>query len=369
MRRGRYIMLMNGLMNGIVYDWAALLAERMYEFLTLQHRTFYMPHYAIGLFLDAMREAVPEEELEKQAVDTTSASGEPDSGRDSSSTEDSEAEDEDDSSWATEEPIRVLFAPPLLLMGTPVPSSGVGGPCIPAFGQSHTPVTLGPLQHEHQGASPGPTTAALTEDMAKSRTEESPHRVVVVEEQGLTEVVGTEPQTRAEVVDLDDSSGEAHGLTVGNAAGEVTSARQAPGDGIPSVAEEAPSQQDAVVSAPPETSQPSAQMGEDIETYLADMADMVTRGRWVVAAAQTQALQQESAVREAARVALEKEMASQQASWAAERAQLLAKLEETRAETAEVEIRLAAEQSVRSHVQQELDVVSTERSLLQTRLV
>lgn len=63
------IMLMNGLMNGIVYDWAALLAERMYEFLTLQHRTFYMPHYAIGLFLEAMREVVPEDELEVRPQD------------------------------------------------------------------------------------------------------------------------------------------------------------------------------------------------------------------------------------------------------------------------------------------------------------
>lgn len=41
---------------------------------------------------------------------------------------------------------------------------------------------------------------------------------------------------------------------------------------------------------------------------------------------------------------------------------------ETWAEKAEVEIRLAAEQSVRSHMQQELDVISTERSLLHTRL-
>lgn len=85
----------------------------------------------------------------KRAVDTASTSGEPDSGRESSSTEDSEEEDEeDDSSQATKEPVRVRFAPPLLPMGTTVPASGVGGTCISAFGQSHTPVTLGPLQHE-----------------------------------------------------------------------------------------------------------------------------------------------------------------------------------------------------------------------------
>lgn len=146
--------------------------------------------------------------------------------------------------------------------------------------------------------------------MAKSGTKESLHRVVAAEEEGLREVVDTEPQvrldvvgsdavvtvsaslleepttanhppvvemctdpsvvamqswltqrfqmtlaqpegvvvfspcqeTRAEVVDLDDSSGEAHGLVVGNEAGEVASAGQAPGDGTPSVAKEVPSQ-------------------------------------------------------------------------------------------------------------------------------
>ena len=40
------------IMNGRVYNWATVLVEQMYEFMTLQHRTFYMPHYAIGLFLD-----------------------------------------------------------------------------------------------------------------------------------------------------------------------------------------------------------------------------------------------------------------------------------------------------------------------------
>ena len=47
------IVLMNGIMNGIVYDWATVLADRMEEFMTLQHRTFYMPYHAIGLFLEA----------------------------------------------------------------------------------------------------------------------------------------------------------------------------------------------------------------------------------------------------------------------------------------------------------------------------
>ena len=40
-------------MNGTVYDWATVLADRMEEFMTLQHQTFFMPYYAIGLFLEA----------------------------------------------------------------------------------------------------------------------------------------------------------------------------------------------------------------------------------------------------------------------------------------------------------------------------
>ena len=56
--------MMNGIMNGKVYDWAFVLAERMHEFMTLQHKTFYMPHYAIGLFLDAIARMILEDRLE-----------------------------------------------------------------------------------------------------------------------------------------------------------------------------------------------------------------------------------------------------------------------------------------------------------------
>lgn len=58
------VSLMNDIMNDKVYDWAAILAEWMHEFMTLQHRTFYMPHYAIGLFLDATAQAIPVDRLE-----------------------------------------------------------------------------------------------------------------------------------------------------------------------------------------------------------------------------------------------------------------------------------------------------------------
>ena len=56
--------MMNGLMNGRVYHWASLLAARMDEFMTLQHKTFYMPHYAIEFFLEATARVIPKEKLE-----------------------------------------------------------------------------------------------------------------------------------------------------------------------------------------------------------------------------------------------------------------------------------------------------------------
>ena len=59
-----HMAMMNRILNGRVYDWAALLAERMSEFITLQHKTFYMPHYAIGLFLDAIVQMIPMDALE-----------------------------------------------------------------------------------------------------------------------------------------------------------------------------------------------------------------------------------------------------------------------------------------------------------------
>ena len=40
-------------MNGTVYDWATVLADKIEEFMTLQHQTFFMPHHAFGLFLEA----------------------------------------------------------------------------------------------------------------------------------------------------------------------------------------------------------------------------------------------------------------------------------------------------------------------------
>lgn len=58
------IVFMNGIMQGIVYDWASVLADRMEEFMTLQQRTFFMPHYAIGLFLEAAINQIPMDDFE-----------------------------------------------------------------------------------------------------------------------------------------------------------------------------------------------------------------------------------------------------------------------------------------------------------------
>ncbi len=58
------IVFMNGIMNGTVYDWATVLADRMEEFMTLQHRTFFMPHHAIDLFMEATVNQIPMDDFE-----------------------------------------------------------------------------------------------------------------------------------------------------------------------------------------------------------------------------------------------------------------------------------------------------------------
>lgn len=58
------VVMMNGIPNGRVYNWDALLTKRINEFMTIQHKTFYMPHYAIGLFLEAIMQIIPLDMLE-----------------------------------------------------------------------------------------------------------------------------------------------------------------------------------------------------------------------------------------------------------------------------------------------------------------
>ena len=58
------IVFMNGIMNGTVYNWATILADRMEEFMTLQHWTFYMPYHVIGLFLEAALHQIPVDDFE-----------------------------------------------------------------------------------------------------------------------------------------------------------------------------------------------------------------------------------------------------------------------------------------------------------------
>ncbi len=51
------------------------MAAHMDEFMALKHKTFYMPHYAIGLFLEATARVIPRDKLEIQPSPTVS--GEP----------------------------------------------------------------------------------------------------------------------------------------------------------------------------------------------------------------------------------------------------------------------------------------------------
>ena len=147
---------MNDIMNGKVYDWAFVLAECMHEFMTLQHKTFYMPHYAIGLFLDATTWMIPEDRLEARPrplapgeppimqwkhLDTTSGQkgtagqkrprldtgGDIDNGRQETSSEENctgEEEGEDD-----DEEIGIITATPLLF---PRPTLSATSRLVPA---------------------------------------------------------------------------------------------------------------------------------------------------------------------------------------------------------------------------------------------
>lgn len=129
-------MLLNGIHNGIVYDWASVLADRMEEFMTLQHRTFYMPYHAIGFFLDAVRlRGSPDKHLAPQGhvhlgqppifywmhLDTTAPSGDIHSGTkrkrrvvvsasatESESTSSDPSEEAEDSDMATETSFRMV---------------------------------------------------------------------------------------------------------------------------------------------------------------------------------------------------------------------------------------------------------------------
>ena len=160
------VSMMNAIMNGKVYDWASLLATRMEEFMTLQHKTFYMPHYAIRLFLEATARTIPHEQLEikpssavpgeppvmqwrhldspigqkgmgqKRAQQEMEESGNTDSGRQDTSCEedDSEGMEVEQDEEEDDEEGRVISAVPLRfpqhLMAAPVTTTSV--PACPA---------------------------------------------------------------------------------------------------------------------------------------------------------------------------------------------------------------------------------------------
>lgn len=55
------LQLMYGLNNGKVYNWGRVLSNRVKEFMLLKHKTLYIPHHVIALFLEALRTQVAPE--------------------------------------------------------------------------------------------------------------------------------------------------------------------------------------------------------------------------------------------------------------------------------------------------------------------
>lgn len=53
--------VVDGLAKGQLYNWAQLLSGQLWEFLELRHKAFYMPHYSVSLFLEAVRLQVSSE--------------------------------------------------------------------------------------------------------------------------------------------------------------------------------------------------------------------------------------------------------------------------------------------------------------------
>lgn len=50
--------LMHGLSNGKIYNWGRVLSSRVKEAMLLKHKTLYVPHHLIALFLEALRTQV-----------------------------------------------------------------------------------------------------------------------------------------------------------------------------------------------------------------------------------------------------------------------------------------------------------------------
>lgn len=244
-----HLIFMNGIRNGTVYDWASVMAERLYEFMTLQHRTFYMPHIAIGLFLNAAREQILAEKLRPQPVDI--ATGEPlifhwrhldaggvqtgskrkrqvlsesegenvDSGQEESS-EDLEEEEGSESvavgdsdTLDTEVPSESAFAPtppsesapPLVLFTPPVPSATVAAGTsvpfgttleavpMPRFGELRPPVVLHPAGQASEPPTAQPTDPGQTSKDGVGGLEQEQTQP---REQVTLDVVGTEAIVR-----------------------------------------------------------------------------------------------------------------------------------------------------------------------------
>ena len=144
----------------------------MHEFMTLQHKTFYMPHYAIGLFLDATIRMIPEDRLEAKPgplapgeppimqwkhLDSATGQkgsigrkrprmdtgGDTDSGRQETSFEENSVGDEED-----DEEVQIVIATPLLFPRTSLSATpclvpvGLHMAHILGFGQTRRPILM-----------------------------------------------------------------------------------------------------------------------------------------------------------------------------------------------------------------------------------
>jgi hypothetical protein len=353
------VSLMNGIMNGRVYDWATLLAERMHEFMTLQHRTFYMPHYAIGLFLDATVRVIPIDKLEVKP--TPLAPGEPpimqwkhldiaqrstvaqkrprmdtagdtDSGRETSSEADSSGDEYEDD----DEEVEVISATPLLfprpVLSTTAHLSPVGTTHMLGFGQFRQPVTLTPVTvavpppvvAQHAIVSPATTTSQAVQVSqpftvqpvavpapASAIGTDTQLSAVPEEDWGVMElpVQEEEPAQTSSGVQLEVIGSDAM-VTVDAALLATPDSEEPDGaymrtylsrrfnlptDPVPSVPILSPVREEVIPETVPEettpaetvvqpVAEPNTSAGQRVEAYLAEMAEMVTRGREVLVA-------------------------------------------------------------------------------------
>lgn len=201
------VVFMNGIMQGMVYDWASVLADRMEDFMTFQHHTLFMPHHAIGLFLEAAASQIPLDDFEappmgklaaeeppifnwrhldtggtidsqKRVFRGLDASGDTDSGREDTSESDGTESVEEEESTSTEVGGEAagsgstFFTPPQLSTSAHLTTSTT---VIPPFSQRHAPVMT--------------TTPTVAKVVPRTVTEMVPRMMTEVVPQGEATVI------------------------------------------------------------------------------------------------------------------------------------------------------------------------------------